>query len=61
MGEMSVPTSADMNKHLRTYIFLISRTGISIQAIMSGNSATMSLLLIVILATIFLRAFFFAV
>jgi len=43
-----------------TYIFLISSTGICMQAMISGNSATMSLLLMVMLATIFLRAFFLA-
>lgn len=43
-----------------SHIFLISSTGICIQARTSGNSATISLLLIVILATIFLSAVFFA-
>lgn len=43
-----------------TYIFLISRLGKFIQPITSGNKATMSLLLMVILATIFLSAIFLA-
>lgn len=43
-----------------THIFLISRLGMCMQPTISMNSATMSLLLMVILATIFLSAVFFA-
>lgn len=43
-----------------TYIFFISKLGRSIQSMTSGNKETMSLLLMVILATIFLRAIFLA-
>lgn len=41
-----------------SYIFLISRLGMFMQPMMSGKRATMSLLLMVMLATIFLRATF---
>lgn len=43
-----------------TRIFLISKLGMCMQPTMSGKRATMSLLLIVMFATIFLRAVFFA-
>lgn len=43
-----------------TNIFLISSTGICMQLMTSGNSAIMSLLLIVMLATIFFSAVFLA-
>ncbi len=49
-----------MLSSLFAYIFLISRLGICMQPTTSGNSATMSLLLMVMLATIFLSAIFFA-
>ena len=45
---------------LKTNIFLISSELICMQLIISGNKAIMSLLLIVILATIFFKAIFFA-
>lgn len=41
-----------------SYIFLISRLGMFMQLIISGKRATMSLLLMVMFATIFLRATF---
>lgn len=45
---------------LTTYIFLISKLGMFMQSMMSSNRAIISLLLMVMLATIFLRAIFFA-
>lgn len=42
-----------------TYIFFISRLCMCMQPMMSGKRATMSLLLMVMLATIFFKAIFF--
>lgn len=49
-----------ITKTIKAYIFLISRLGIFMQLTTSGNSATMSLLLMVIFATIFFKAIFLA-
>ena len=43
---------------LSTHIFLISKLSMLMHPMISGNSATMSLLLMVILATIFFKAIF---
>ena len=47
------------NQDTITHIFLISRLGICMQFTTSGNSAIMSLLLIVMLATMRFSAIFF--
>lgn len=50
MGKLAKPSA--------TNIFLISKLAMCMHPMMSGNRATMSLLLIVMLATILLSAFF---
>ena len=52
--------TGEVGERLTTNIFLISSELICMQLMISGNKAIMSLLLIVMLATIFFKAIFLA-